>query len=76
METLRAYGLKVFAVFSRHPQVGHMVAVRTTRRENEFAYTELLPGIDDPGNFATALDLMLSAIAARAAAHSGKAGRT
>lgn len=141
VETLRAYGLKVFAVFSRHPQVGHLVAVRTTRREHEFRYTELLlstmrrsglpdadvarytralddfilaeagqasafyaldaatrdadvrawredyprlaadeyptiaalvhllPGIDDPGNFTTALDLMLSAIAARAAAH-------
>jgi len=146
VETLRAYGMRVFGVFQRHPHVGQLVAVRTTRRENEFRYTELLlstmarsglpdadvarytrvlddfilaeagqaaaffaldpasreadvqawrvdyprlapdryptiaklvhllPGIDDPGNFATALDLMLSAIAARAAAHARTTG--
>ncbi|HEY3684986.1 MAG TPA: TetR/AcrR family transcriptional regulator [Streptosporangiaceae bacterium] len=140
VETLRAYGLKVFGVFQRHPRIGQMVAVRTTRRENEFRYTELLlatlrksglpdadvarymralddfilayagqtaaffaldaasrdadvqawrvdyprlsaeqyptiaavvhllPGIDDPGTFETALDLMLTAIEVRAAA--------
>lgn len=146
VETLRAYGLKVFRVFQRHPRIGQMVAVRTTRRENEFRYTELLlatlrqsglpdaevarytrvlddfilayagqtaaffaldeasrdadvrawredyprldarqyptiaalvhllPGIDDPGTFETALDLMLAAIEARAAAYAAKGG--
>ena len=144
VETLRAYGLRVFDVFGRHPRLGQLVAVRTTRRENEFRYTELLlatlrrsglpdadvarytrvlddfilaeagqaaaffaldeasrqadvrawhedyprlpkdeypaiaslvhllPGIDDPANFETALDLMLTAIATRAAQHAAE----